>query len=58
MVGRGRAMDVLLSGRTFTAEDALAYGLVQEVYAPQDLLAAAQAYAAELAAYSAPRSMA
>jgi 2-(1,2-epoxy-1,2-dihydrophenyl)acetyl-CoA isomerase len=58
LVGRGRAMDLLLSGRTFTAEDALAYGLVQEVLPAEELPAAAQAYAAELATYSAPRSMA
>jgi enoyl-CoA hydratase/carnithine racemase len=58
LVGRGRAMDLLLSGRTFTAEDALAYGLVQEVLPAGDLQAAAHAYATELATYSAPRSMA
>ncbi|MBN6040684.1 enoyl-CoA hydratase-related protein [Amycolatopsis sp. 195334CR] len=58
LVGRGRALDLLLSGRTFTAEQALDYGLVQEVLPPEDLLAAATAYAGELATYSAPRSMA
>jgi 2-(1,2-epoxy-1,2-dihydrophenyl)acetyl-CoA isomerase len=58
LIGRGRAMDLLLSGRTFVAEDALSYGLVQSVHAPEELLAAAQAYATELATYSAPRSMA
>jgi 2-(1,2-epoxy-1,2-dihydrophenyl)acetyl-CoA isomerase len=58
LVGRGRAMDLLLSGRTFTAEDAFSYGLVQEVVDGAALQAAAQAYAVELATYSAPRSMA
>jgi 2-(1,2-epoxy-1,2-dihydrophenyl)acetyl-CoA isomerase len=58
LIGRGRAMDLLLSGRTFIAEAALEYGLVQEVHLAEDLLPAAQAYAAELATYSAPRSMA
>lgn len=58
LIGRGRAMDLLLSGRTFTAEDAESYGLVQSVHAPDDLLSAAQAYGQELATYSAPRSMA
>lgn len=58
LVGRGRAADLLLTGRTFTAEDALSYGLVQEVLPADDLLPAAQAYARELATYSAPRSMA
>jgi 2-(1,2-epoxy-1,2-dihydrophenyl)acetyl-CoA isomerase len=58
LVGRGRASDLLLSGRTFTAEDALAYGLVQSVVPFDSLLEAAVAYATELAQYSAPRSMA
>jgi enoyl-CoA hydratase/carnithine racemase len=58
LVGRGRALDLLLSGRTCTAEDAHGYGLVQEVLPPADLLAAAQAYATELATHSAPWSMA
>ncbi|TCO57092.1 enoyl-CoA hydratase-related protein [Actinocrispum wychmicini] len=58
LIGRGRATDLLLTGRTFTAEDALAYGLVQEVLPFDDLLSRANAYARELATYSAPRSMA
>ncbi|MGA6162178.1 enoyl-CoA hydratase-related protein [Amycolatopsis magusensis] len=58
LVGRGRALDLLLSGRTFTAEQAFDYGLVQEVRPAGELLGAATAYAAELATYSAPRSMA
>jgi 2-(1,2-epoxy-1,2-dihydrophenyl)acetyl-CoA isomerase len=58
LVGQGRARDLLLSGRTFTAEQALEYGLVQEVVPPGELAARAHAYATELATYSAPRSMA
>ncbi|MDS0140317.1 MULTISPECIES: enoyl-CoA hydratase-related protein [unclassified Amycolatopsis] len=58
LVGQGRARDLLLSGRTFTAEDALGYGLVQEVVPPGELQLRAHAYATELATYSAPRSMA
>ncbi|GAB3907554.1 enoyl-CoA hydratase-related protein [Kibdelosporangium lantanae] len=58
LVGAGRARDLLLSGRTFPATDALAYGLVQEVHPIEALLARAQDYAAELATHSAPRSMA
>ncbi|QKV73461.1 enoyl-CoA hydratase-related protein [Amycolatopsis sp. Hca4] len=58
LVGRGRARDLLLSGRTFTAEQALEYGLVQEVVPAGDLAGHAHAYATELATYSAPRSMA
>jgi enoyl-CoA hydratase/carnithine racemase len=58
LVGRGRALDLLLSGRTFTAEQAHEYGLVQEVVPPEELSSRAHAYAAELATHSAPRSMA
>src|SRR4051812_9004827 len=60
LVGQGRARDLLLSGRTFTAEQALDYGLVQEVVPAGELRlrAHAYAYATELATYSAPRSMA
>jgi enoyl-CoA hydratase/carnithine racemase len=58
LVGKGRANDLLLSGRTFTAEQAFDYGLVQEVVPAGELLERANAYATELATYSAPRSMA
>ncbi|MFE0026861.1 enoyl-CoA hydratase-related protein [Amycolatopsis sp. NPDC059021] len=58
LVGRGRALDLLLSGRVFTAEQALEYGLVQEVVPAEELLARARDYAGELATHSSPRSMA
>jgi enoyl-CoA hydratase/carnithine racemase len=58
LVGEGRARDLLLSGRTFTAEQALDYGLVQEVVPAEELPLRARAYATELATHSAPRSMA
>jgi 2-(1,2-epoxy-1,2-dihydrophenyl)acetyl-CoA isomerase len=58
LIGRGRAADLLLSGRTFTAEQAFDYGLVQEVVPADELADRAHAYATELATYSAPRSMA
>jgi enoyl-CoA hydratase/carnithine racemase len=58
LVGRGRALDLLLSARTFTAEQALEYGLVQEIVPAGELALRAHAYATELATYSAPRSMA
>ncbi|MDT7797485.1 MAG: 2-(1,2-epoxy,2-dihydrophenyl)acetyl-CoA isomerase [Actinomycetota bacterium] len=58
LVGQGRARDLLLSGRTFTAEQALDYGLVQEIVPAEELGMRAHAYATELATYSAPRSMA
>lgn len=58
LIGQGRARDLLLSGRTFTAEQAVEYGLVQEVVPAGELRLRAHAYATELATYSAPRSMA
>lgn len=58
IVGRAHALDLLLSGRTVLAEEALSMGLVQRVLPAAELLAAAQAYAQELATYSSPTSMA
>lgn len=58
MVGHTHASDLLLSGRTFTAEDALAMGFLNRVVPAESLLAEAQAYAADLAANCSPLSMA
>lgn len=57
IVGTGHAMDLLLSGRTITAEEALTMGLVNRVYAADELLAAAQAYARDLATNCSPLAM-
>lgn len=43
LLGRGRTLELLLSGRRFGAEDALAYGLVSEVVPHPELMAAATA---------------
>ncbi|MFQ5537975.1 MAG: enoyl-CoA hydratase/isomerase family protein [Gemmatimonadota bacterium] len=51
-IGMGAAMDLCLSGRTVTAEDALSLGLVQQVHPREDFEAAAREYAADLAALS------
>jgi enoyl-CoA hydratase/carnithine racemase len=58
VVGHAAALDLLLSGRTFLAEEAADLGLVNEVVAPGELLARAVAYAEDLAAHCAPSSMA
>ena len=49
LVGTGNAMDLLLSGRVVTAEEALSMGLVNRVYPADELVPAAKAYAHDLA---------
>ena len=58
MVGWGAAMDLLLSGRVFYAEEAAELGMVKEVVAADELLAYAIAYAEDIAANCAPSSLA
>jgi len=58
LVGTSRALDLLASGRVFTSEEALELGLVVRVLPASDVLAAAQAYARDLAASCSPASMA
>jgi enoyl-CoA hydratase/carnithine racemase len=58
VVGWSAALDLLLSGRTFLAEEAAELGLVKEVVEPDELLARAIAYAEDMAAHCAPSAMA
>ena len=58
LVGLENALDLLLSGRTFDASEAKALGLVSRVVARVDVLAAAQAYAREIAENCAPAAVA
>jgi enoyl-CoA hydratase/carnithine racemase len=58
VVGWGAAMDLLLSGRVFLADEAAELGLVKEVVAPEDLMPRAIAYAEDIAANCAPSSLA
>jgi enoyl-CoA hydratase/carnithine racemase len=58
LAGTARALDVLLSGRVFGAEEAKEIGLVNWVAAPEAVLADAQAYARDLAENCSPTSMA
>lgn len=58
LIGAERALDLLISGRTFDADEALALGLVSRVTGPGEALAAATGYARDLAANCSPTSMA
>ena len=58
LAGWGAAADLLLSGRTFFADEAAKLGLVKEVVPPEDLLSTALAYAEDLARNCSPASMA
>jgi enoyl-CoA hydratase/carnithine racemase len=58
VVGFGPALDLLLSGRVFYADEAAELGLVKEVVAPEELLARAIGYAEDIAANCAPSSLA
>ncbi|WP_099225761.1 enoyl-CoA hydratase [Mycobacterium persicum] len=52
------ALDLLLSGRTFFAEEAAELGLVKEVVAPEDVMKRALEYAEDIARNCSPASMA
>jgi enoyl-CoA hydratase/carnithine racemase len=52
LVGRGRALDLLLTGRVITADEALQYGLVEYVYPDGEMLNKAIEMAETIASYS------
>jgi enoyl-CoA hydratase/carnithine racemase len=58
VVGISQALEWSFSGRVFPADEALAGRLVRSVHAPDDLLPAARAIAAEIAEHTAPVSVA
>ncbi|AKK29396.1 enoyl-CoA hydratase [Mycobacterium sp. EPa45] len=58
VVGWGAALDLLMSGRVFYAEEAFELGMVKEVVPPDELLSRAIEYAEEIAANCAPSSLA
>jgi len=57
-VGVTRAADLLLSGRHFTAEEAVAMGLATRALPPDEVLPAALDYARDVAVHTAPLSVA
>jgi enoyl-CoA hydratase/carnithine racemase len=58
IVGAGAALDLLLTGRVFLADEAAELGLVKEVLPAEELLPRAIAYAEDIAANCAPSSLA
>jgi enoyl-CoA hydratase/carnithine racemase len=58
LVGLGRAMDWMVSGRVFDAEEALAAGMVHRLYEPGEVLERAYELARELIVKTAPVSVA
>jgi enoyl-CoA hydratase/carnithine racemase len=58
IVGISRAMEWVATGRVFSAEEALAGGLVRSLHPPDELLDAAYALAREIADNTAPVSVA
>ncbi len=58
LVGQAVAMDVMVSGRVFLAEEAKELGIVNAVFAPESLLEETMAYAGDLATNVSPTSMA
>ena len=58
VVGTARAAEILLSGRTLSAEEAVRIGLAHEVTAAGQALARAQTWARDVAEHCSPRSLA
>lgn len=52
LIGKGRALDLCLTGRQFTAEEALQWGFVNEITTPENLIARAKNLLHELAQLS------
>jgi enoyl-CoA hydratase/carnithine racemase len=58
LVGQSVALDIMLSGRVFLAEEAKQMGVVNRVFAPEALMDETLAYADDLVANASPASMA
>lgn len=57
LVGHSRALDIMLSSRRVSADEALRMGLADRVFPAAELMAEARAYARDLADNVSPRSM-
>ncbi len=58
LIGFGRAMELLLTGRVLSAEEARAYGVIDRVVPAERLLDEARALAREIAEHTAPVAVA
>jgi enoyl-CoA hydratase/carnithine racemase len=58
LAGVGNAMDILLSGRTFLAQEGYEMGLINRVFDPAQLLPETLRYAADIALNCAPHALA
>jgi enoyl-CoA hydratase/carnithine racemase len=58
LIGGARGMELMLSGRTLLTEEAHELGLIHQLTEPGEVLAAAQAYARDMATNVSPASMA
>ncbi len=58
VIGPSNALDILMSGRVFLADEAKELGLVSRVFPADEMLDAVMAYAKDLGRYSSPWSMA
>jgi enoyl-CoA hydratase/carnithine racemase len=52
LIGRRRALDMLLSGRFISSDEALRFGLVNRVVKPEELAGATKSWAMEIAQFS------
>jgi enoyl-CoA hydratase/carnithine racemase len=57
LIGLSRATELLLSGRTFTTDEAAGLGLIHQIVPAGEALSVALAYAADLAANCSPASI-
>ena len=58
LVGQAVALDILMSGRVFLADEAKEMGVVNRVFAPEALIEETLAYAKDMAVNASPASMA
>ena len=56
IIGHANALEILLSARVFSAQEALRIGLVNQVFPASSFMDSVNAYAAELAESVSPRS--